>query len=648
MDKQLESLLREGERLLSGGDPEGAARCFERARQAAPESAVAHDALGRAFHALDRVDAAWECFHEAIALDPDLAEAHNNLGVAFRDRGRYVEAEACFERALALKPDFAAVRVNLGAALRSQKRLTEAIACYRRAVDADPASRDGWLNLGSTLSEDGQIAEALACLERLLALDPDDFAARWELCFARLPVMYASADQIAEAREAYARDLAELDQALCKNPAALTSRKIESVVGLSQPFYLAYQGRNDCELQRRYGNLVARLMEQWGREAGVDGMRGRPGKAGARVRVGIVSAEIRTHSVWHAITKGIVTHLSRGRFELYAYHTHRTRDAETAAAEPRFERFVHGPLPLRTWVDEIRRDCPDVILYPEIGMDPMCVRLAAMRLAPVQITAWGHPDTSGLPTIDYFLSAELLEPEGAQMHYTERLVRLAGLGCCPSLPIVRAARVSCRSLGIPGDGAVRFIACQSLFKYLPQYDDVFPRIALRAGKCRFVFVAANSAHWTGPFRLRLEAAFARHGLRFEDWGVVVDQLPPPQFLGMLREMDVYLDTIGFSGFNTALLALESRLPVVTVEGEFMRGRLASAILRRIGVTETIAASADDYVEIAVTLARDKRLRKSLAERIRAGLPGIYADVEPVRSLERVLESMVGGNAGKDR
>jgi len=113
-------------------------------------------------------------------------------------------------------------------------------------------------------------------------------------------------------------------------------------------------------------------------------------------------------------------------------------------------------------------------------------------------------------------------------------------------------------------------------------------------------------------------------------------------------MDVFLDTIGFSGFNTALHALEQGLPVVTVEGEFMRGRLASAILRRIDVAGTIAANPGEYVEIAASLARDKRLRKSLAKRMRAGLPAIYADAEPVRSLERVIESLVAGNSRHDQ
>jgi len=648
MDEQADSLLRQGETLLVRGDAEGAARCFERAREIDPESALAHDALGRALLALDRIDAAWECFHEAVAIDPDMAEAHNNLGVAFRERGRRDEAEACFRQALALKPGSATASVNLGDALKAQGRLADAIACFRSAVETDPGMADGWLQLGGALAEDGQSAEALSCLERLLALDPDDLAARWRQCFARLPVMYASPEQITEARNAYAHGLAELDRALREIPAALTAREIESVVGLFQPFYLAYQGREDRELQQRYGAMVARLMAAWAERSGMAGAPTQSRKPGARVRIGVVSAQIRNHSVWHAITRGIAHQLPRSRFELYAYHTHATPDAETADAQPRFERFVQGPRPLRAWVEEIRRDGPDVLLYPEIGMDPMSVRLAALRLAPVQMTSWGHPETSGLPTIDCFLSAELLEPEGAQAHYSERLVRLAGLGCRPGPRSVGAARVSLRKLGIPEDGAVRFIGCQSLFKYLPRYDDVFPQIALRAGDCRFIFVAGDRPHWTVRFRSRLEAAFARHGLRFADWCVVIDRLPLPQFLGLLGEMDVYLDTIGFSGFNTALHALESRLPVVTVEGEFMRGRLASAILRRLGVTETIAATADGYVEIAASLARDTRLRKALAQRIRTGLPSIYADLDPVRSLERVLESMVGGNAGKDQ
>ncbi len=497
MDERADSLLRQGETLLVGGDSEGAARCFEQARSIDPDSAVAHDALGRAWLALDRVDKAWECFHEAVALDPDMAEAHNNLGVAFRERGRYADAEACFRNALALAPASAATVVNLGDALKAQGRLADAIACFRRATESDAKFAGGWLNLGGALAEDGRFAESISCLERVLALDPGNLAVRWRLCFARLPVIYASPEQIGDARDAYARDLAGLDQALREIPAALTADEIRHVVGLFQPFYLAYQARDDRELQRRYGAMAARLMAAWAERSGVAIDPPRTRRPGRKLRIGIVSAQIRSHSVWYAITGGIVRHLSRSRFELYAYYTHATRDAETDQAQPQFDRFVERLPSLRAWAEAILHDAPDVLLYPEIGMDPMSVRLAALRLAPVQMAAWGHPGTSGLPTIDHFLSAEMLEPDGAQAHYTERLVKLAGLGCTPSPRPVSAARVSPRKLGIPRDGRVQFLSCQSLLKYLPQFDDVYPQIALRAGECRFIFVSGERANWTG-------------------------------------------------------------------------------------------------------------------------------------------------------
>ena len=145
--------------------------------------------------------------------------------------------------------------------------------------------------------------------------------------------------------------------------------------------------------------------------------------------MGIVSAHLRYHSVWSAITKGWFQELDPRRFALYAFHIGSDADQETAFAKSRAAHYEGGPKELREWVDAIAAQELDVLIYPEIGMDPMTVRLASLRLAPVQAASWGHPETSGLPTIDYYLSGEALEPEAAQAYYTESLVALPHLGC---------------------------------------------------------------------------------------------------------------------------------------------------------------------------------------------------------------------------
>src|SRR6185312_6421819 len=115
---------------------------------------------------------------------------------------------------------------------------------------------------------------------------------------------------------------------------------------------------------------------------------------------------------------------------------------------------------------EIGADAPHVLIYPEIGMDPMAARLAALRLAPVQCSSWGHPQTSGYPTIDHFLSSAAMEAEGADAFYSERLVRLPGLSTAYT-PLPGAPAVVGRAdLGLREDAVVYWCG-QSLQKHLP-------------------------------------------------------------------------------------------------------------------------------------------------------------------------------------
>ena len=261
--------------------------------------------------------------------------------------------------------------------------------------------------------------------------------------------------------------------------------KIDVSKGFSwiQPFYLAYQGYNDRDLQAAYGTLLCRIMAKHYPPAAL----ARFPKAGEPVRVGIVSGFFRQHSNWKLPIKGWLSQLDRRRFRIYAYHTGVLKDAETDAAMAMCDRFVQGPLSIDDWRREILADAPHVLIYPEAFMDGVAAALATQRLAAVQCNSWGHPDTSGFPTLDYYLSSDLMEPPDGLDHYTERLVRLPNLSvyCEPiDPPSVATAR---QDLGLRSTATVYWCG-QSLYKYLPQFDEVFPRIARAAGDCQFVFI----------------------------------------------------------------------------------------------------------------------------------------------------------------
>jgi protein O-GlcNAc transferase len=499
----------------------------------------------------------------------------------------------------------------------------------------NPALAPAHYALGHVLREQDRIGEALECFRRALALNPGYVEARWSIAMAQLPAVYAADVDPAACR---ARFAAELD-ALERWFAAERPPHGHLAVGSEQPFALAYQEQNNRELLGRYGALCATLMAEWqSRDAPAPPPRAGRGE---RLRIGFVSSHFRTHSVWNSHLKGWLRHLDRERFSLCAFDLGRGEDAQTAIARSAVAHYEAGPRELRAWVDAIRQAAPDVLIYPEVGMDPMSARLAALRLAPVQAASWGHPETTGLPTIDYYLSAEDFEPPEAQAYYTERLVRLSRLGCHFERPAHAAGRTPA---GLADDGTPLLICPGVPFKYAPQHDWVLAEIAQRLGRCRLVFFT----HWnrTVSQRLaeRLRAAFAARGVDYERCVTFLPWQPAAGFQALLSRATLYLDTIGFSGFNTALYAVECGLPLVTREGSFMRGRLASGIVKRLGLAELVAPTDEAYVELAVRLVRDAGHRHSLAERMAERRASLYGDRSALRALEDWLLSARGADA----
>src|SRR5262249_36920410 len=129
-----------------------------------------------------------------------------------------------------------------------------------------------------------------------------------------------------------------------------------------------------------------------------------------RPRIGFVSGHFCSHTVWKLMLRGWTSQLNRRRFEVIGYYTGVVADTETRAAADHCDRFVRGPMSIDDWRRPVFADSLDALIYPEVGMDPASVSLAAQRLANVQCNSWGHPETSGFPTLDYFLSSDLMEP----------------------------------------------------------------------------------------------------------------------------------------------------------------------------------------------------------------------------------------------
>jgi predicted O-linked N-acetylglucosamine transferase (SPINDLY family) len=648
---------------------EEALACFDAALKQKSKFAEAHNNRGAVLAALGRHEEAVACFHKALALKTDYADAHYNLGSSLRVLGRYDEALVGLDRALLLRPDYVKALNNRGAVLEAINRLPEALACYDRAValapgftesrnnrgrvllaldradDAidnftaalkfNPDDAEAWYQRGRCLLEISRNEEAAADLAQALALAPGHADARFAACFAELPVIYRDESEIAQCRAAYEQKLREL---LNDVERGVLKGDLIKAIGARHPFLLAYQGSNDRALQQIYGEMIGKVIARRFSPAPLPP----PPAPGEPIRVGIVSSFFYRHSNWKIPIKGWISQLDRSRFYVTGYHLGAIHDEQTDAAARLCDRFVHRTLDTDGWRREILADAPHALIYPGLLMDVSSLQLAAQRLASVQCNSWGHPETSGLSTVDYFLSSDLMEPPDAQACYTEKLVRLPNLSIYYEPVAAEPVSVTREGLGLRA-GATAFWSAQSLFKYLPQYDDVFVRIAQAVGDCQFVFLRHFGApRVTQLVRERLERAFSAAGMRAEHHCVFLNRMSQSQFAAAAGLCDVFLDSIGWSGCNSALECLPQALPIVTFEGPTMRGRHSAAILRMIDVTDTIAATVDDYVAIATRLGQDTQFRQTMSSRMAENRHRLYEDRAPVIALENFLEGAVRG------
>lgn len=542
------------------------------------------------------------------------------------------KAATLLARSLAQQGDFSGALAALDDALR--------------ALPNDPILhtwRGRALNSLLRFDDAAQAFGAALRISRPDANDPELVNARLGLAVARLRTVYRDEAEMLVSRREFESDL---DRA-CAHYEAATPRELAGAaqaLTASPPFLLPFQGQDDRALMAKYGVLLHKLMSaalpQWSKPLVMP--RRAPGE---KIRVGFASAYFRLHSVWKVPLSGWIKQLDRSKLEVFGYSLGSGRDDITEEAARLCDGMAFGPMSLPAWAKRIAADRLHVLVYPEIGMDRITYELAALRLAPVQCNGLGHPSTAGLPTIDFALSGALLDNPEGQNQYTETLVSLPNFAAYyePLRPFATGDRGRA-SFGLREGAALYWVGHQTA-TFLPQHDDIYARIAEQVPDCQMVFIEARGESAKAAFRERIGRAFSARGLSFSSHGVMLPTLQPHEFAAVTALMDVGLDTIGWSGCNTTLETLRADVPVVTLPGSRTRTRHAFAFLTMMGVTETIAESSDDFVEIAVRLGNDPAQRRSVSEKIASTKQRCYRDRECIAALEDFFQRCVAEPAG---
>lgn len=609
--------------FLQRGEPETAERLLEKAVGVTPDNAKYLNNFGVAAERRGRMRDAAARFAKAAAIDPRFAEAHANHGTALQALGRLEEAIRAFERALELEPSHARAHSNLGATLKASGETAAAIEHFRAAADHDPNLFEPLRNLCVIYKEAGLVEPARPLFTRALALQDSDGLRINRATL--LPAIYDDQAHIDASRATMEKEV----EVLLQETLAIADPLRE--VGLAA-FYLAYQGCNDRVPQSKLARLYASACPTLNFTAPHAGTRA-AWHPDSRLRVGFISKFLRDHTVGK-LNRGFIRTLDRSRFHVTTLTLAGPSDDTAREIAAAADQHIVLPMDLAAARQIVADAKLDVLFYTDVGMEPFTYFLAFSRLAPVQCVAWGHPVTSGLTTLDYFISNPHMDPPDAEDHYSERLVRLPHFTSHYRRPDVPRPDGRDR-LGL-SETAHLYVCPQSLFKLHPVFDEVLAGILRRDPDGEIILLDGPHKEWRQALERRFATAMPDVAGRVR----FLPRLPLEAFFNLVAVTDVMLDPTPFCGGNSTLEALAVGTPVVTIAGAFLRGRLSYAIYRQMGVSSCIASDLQDYVTIATRLGMDPVERATVAAEIEATRDAVFEDHRIVADLETWMISAV--------
>ncbi|HEY3757941.1 MAG TPA: tetratricopeptide repeat protein [Opitutaceae bacterium] len=614
--RNFDALHLDGTRALQQGKYEDALKLLSQARRESPQSAVCTLRLGIAHFMLGRNGEAERQFREAARLDPKLAEASFHLGQTLRRLGQLDEAVAAFRHAIELQPNYAEAYDRLGALLWGLKGAGAAEPILRKAVELDSKLATAWCNLGLSWIHQGRLSDALTAIGKALELNP-----KFDHAFAARGLALSKFYRAAAAADAYG-------QALKLNPGnfeAHSARLLE----------LQYDGSvSKAELfaaHRAFGEAVeARLPKPTSHNVAGGGDPGRPafdtaiagvgapGYSGPprRLRVGFLSPDLHRHSVAYYL-RPILAHLDRSRFEVFLYNDMPSHDEVSDQLKALSDgwRSTAG-MPVEALENVLREDRLDILIDLAGHTGHNRLPLYARRVAPVQATYLGYPDTTGLAAMDYRLVDSISDPPGSADGFaTERLVRFSSTAWSYEPPAGSPDPA-------PGPAATNGHVTFGCFNNVAKLSDTVLRTwgkilaAVPEGRLLLKGYGLTTPALQAELNRRMvQAGIPRERVHFlERTADVADHLD------LYRRVDVALDTFPYHGTTTTCEALWMGVPVVTQAGDRHASRVGASLLTALGRPEWIAENESDYIGTAIRLAgeasRSAGPRVELRERLR--------------------------------
>jgi predicted O-linked N-acetylglucosamine transferase (SPINDLY family) len=461
-----------------------------------------------------------------------------------------------------------------------------------------------------------------------------------------VPAFYSSVNDIPSIRRSFIKNIIELVDSFDTWSDSVLVHPISTIPIFSKipGFYLTYQDCNNSFHLHYQAKLYTKFL-QLSFSNKLPSLNLCSHVKNGKPRIGFVSRFLSNHSIGK-ITVGLIESLHQKNFEVYVYTLDHKSDVIGAKIAESCFKYVNPSNVLIDWVSHIKDDNLDVLVLLDPIMDINTYLIGCFRLAPCQISTWGHPDTSGLPFIDYYVSSSLFEAQKDDL-YTEKLVCFPSMGIYyhhiddflqfNSLKTIQSIGMSVlrKQYGLDVSGNV-YGVLSSMMKMSPDMDTVINRILNEDDDAVVVLIQGKDLVLFDQVHTRLRKNVTKH-----DKIIVVSQQSDVfSFLKLVYCMDVILDTFPFGGCITVFECFMMGRCVVTLPGNKLYGRFTQGLYKKMGITEFIASNVDDYVDICLRVCQNNIFKTMIQNEILDKLPLIIKDEESVRDWCDFLTSVI--------
>ncbi|ETO78675.1 hypothetical protein F444_06460 [Phytophthora nicotianae P1976] len=683
-----------------------------------------HNSLGICLKSLGRINEAIKHYRRAIELNPMQVQAAVNLGDAMQSKGKWEEAfkeyskvantpmsllysqleptkaghvakdatgrlcelirvtdgwyraDRCLNEALERWPDEPVFHNDRGNLLANAGQFETALNEYQRSSELGLLA--GTLNLAETLEALGETQKSIDLYDQVLGSEIfDRFHPRTRIMVMKatvLPrVLPSSQKEIDAYRDRFEREV----EALLHNLDSLETTEVDpNRISLSTAITLTAHNRNNRELKAAMGQLYWQLLyrrqlmlEDYVASYGIIPLPytqqiedvKRPEIGPQRLRVGFVSRYIFNSAVGLYMSE-LIPKFNRDKYEIVVFAIGQSKSMKVAKEiDAVTETIVALPKDMRIVREEIRAWKMDVLIYPELGMDKTTYFVSLARLAPVQAVWWGNADTSGVPTMDYYLTSEH-EHKTANSHYSEAIYKFKGMGIYHKLPALPKRDINrgqvrkaieerfdispdfhfylaievCTQL-YRFEYSLSHLVCvffnQSIIHIHPDFDAAVAKLFEKDKKAHLFLLSTSSRKiWKSQLQARMESA-----------GVDPDRLhfltdvDQKQESMLMRAADAVIASLHLTRPRASLQAFAAGVPVVTFPNELWASRITFGFYQQMGINDLIAASLDEYVALAVKLATDSAFHKEMVQLIKRNRSKLSEDEEAVREWEKFFD-----------